>query len=73
MPPFLQTNNHEVDINTGFKIQNYRPKQVSQLLGVSIGTFWNYVKQGKLATKRLSKGVTIVEASEIERFMQGVA
>lgn len=50
--------------------QNYRPKQGAELLGVSLSTLWNYIKAGRIHTKKLSTRVTIIEAKEIDRFMR---
>ena len=50
--------------------QNYRPKQGAELLGVSLSTLWNYIKAGRIHTKKLSPRVTIIEAKELERFMR---
>ena len=49
---------------------NYRPKQGAKLLGVSVSTLWNYIKAGRIHTKKLSPRVTIIEAKELERFMR---
>jgi len=50
-------------------IQNYRPEAVAKRLGVSKSTLWNYIKAGRIHTKKLSSRVTIIEAKELERFM----
>lgn len=55
-------------MNTNIK-QNYRPKEGAEYLAVSIATFWNYVKDGKIKTKKLSPRVTIVSIQELESFV----
>ena len=49
----------------------YRPKEVATYLGVSLATVWNYIKQGKLKTKKLSPQVTIITKEELEKFIGG--
>lgn len=47
----------------------FRPKEVAKYLGVSLATFWNYVQDGKIQTKKLSTRVTIVTIEELESFI----
>jgi len=50
-------------------IQNYRPEVVAKRLGVSKSTLWNWIRDGRIRTKKLSPRVTVIEAKELERFM----
>lgn len=54
------------------EIQNYRVQHVAERLGVSRATIWNYIKQGRLISKKLSPRVTIVESKELQRFMDNL-
>lgn len=47
----------------------YRPKEARIYLGVSLATFWNYVKDGKIKTQKLSSRVTVVSIEELESFI----
>jgi len=49
----------------------YRPKEVCELLGIAKATFWLYVKQGKLKTKKLSERVTVITEDELQKFIDG--
>ena len=49
----------------------YRPKEAAIYLGVSLATVWNYIKQGKLKTTKLSPQVTIIAKKELEKFLNG--
>ena len=50
-------------------IQQYRPKEAARKLGIGESTFWLYVKEGKIHTKKLSARVTIIGEDELLRFM----
>ena len=47
----------------------YRPKEVANLLGIGLSTFWLYVEQNKLVTQKLSKRVTVVSEDELKKFI----
>jgi len=49
--------------------QNYRAKEVSQLLSCGLSTVWLYVKQGKLTPVKLSDRVTIFRREDLENFI----
>lgn len=50
--------------------QTYRPKEAAEFLSIGQSTFFRYVQQGLIKTIKYSKGVTIVEHSELERFLR---
>lgn len=43
----------------------YRPKQVAELLGISMRTYYTMVSRGKLHPVRLSERVTVIARKEI--------
>ena len=43
----------------------YRPKQVAELLGISMRTYYTMVSRGKLHPVKLSERVTVVARKEI--------
>lgn len=45
-----------------------RPKQAWEYLDIPPSTFWLYVKQGKIRTKKLSARVTLISIEELEKF-----
>ena len=47
----------------------YRPNESAEYLCISIATFWNYVKQNKISTKKLTPRVTVVNITELENFI----
>ena len=49
----------------------YRPNEARVYLGISLSTFWNYVKDGKIKTQKLSTRVTVVSIDELEAFING--
>lgn len=51
------------------ELQQYRPSEVSRLLGISLATFWRLVREGKLATKKLTPRTTTVSASSLAAFI----
>lgn len=53
--------------------QNYRPREVSKLLGCGLSTVWLYIKQGKLKSYKLSERVTIVKHKDLDAFINGGA
>jgi len=49
--------------------KNYRPKEVCEILGIGKSTFYFFVKQGKIKTKKLSDRVTVVTEDELQKFL----
>lgn len=47
----------------------YRPKECANYLGVSIGTIWNYIKDRRLETKKISSRVTVISIDSLEQFV----
>ena len=54
----------KTDINTSLQ-EFYRPKQVAELLGVSLRTYYTLIEKGKLHPIKLSERVTIISRKEI--------
>jgi len=50
-------------------LNNLRPKEASQYLGIGLSTVWLYVKQGKLNPIKLSKRVTIFKRSDLDNYI----
>ena len=50
-------------------LKQYRPHQVTELLGISISTFWRLVKVGEIKTQKLTKRTTMVSEVELTRFI----
>ena len=48
----------------------FRPKQAAQYLGIGLSTFWLYVSQGRINTIKLSDRVTVIDESELKRFVE---
>ena len=53
------------------ELQQYRPSEVSRLLGISLATFWRLVREGKLVTKKLTPRTTTVSAADLSAFISG--
>ena len=53
------------------ELQQYRPSEVSRLLGISLATFWRLVREGKLVTKKLTPRTTTVSAADLSAFING--
>jgi predicted site-specific integrase-resolvase len=51
--------------------QFFRPKEAAALIGVSVGSFWNYVRAGKLITTKPSEKVTLVSRDALMAFAGG--
>lgn len=49
--------------------KQYRPKKAAEYLGIGLSTFWLFVKQGKIETKKLSERITVVSEDELKRFI----
>jgi predicted site-specific integrase-resolvase len=49
--------------------QGYRPKQAADYLGISLSSFWNYVRAGKLHTIKLSANITVVTKTELDSLL----
>lgn len=52
-----------------FTLKQYRPHQVTEILGISISTFWRLVKDGEIRTQKLTKRTTTVSEVELTRFI----
>lgn len=50
-------------------LNNLRPKEASQYLGIGLSTVWLYVKQGKLTSIKLSPRVTIFKRQDLDNFV----
>lgn len=48
----------------------YRPQEAAIYLGIGLSTFWRYVKMKKISTQKFTKGVTVIEIKELERFAE---
>jgi len=48
------------------EFQLYRPRQVANMLGISLATFWRLVRDKKLTTKKLTPRTTTVSAKDLE-------
>lgn len=51
-------------------LKQYRPREASKIIGISLSTFWRLVREGKLATKKLTKRTTTVSASDLAAFIE---
>ncbi|WP_235899175.1 helix-turn-helix transcriptional regulator [Hallella mizrahii] len=49
----------------GSRQEFYRPRQVAELLGISLRTFYTMVSRGKLHPVKISERVTVVARKEI--------
>ena len=47
----------------------YRAKEVAILLGVSRSTIWRYAKNGLLAPKKITNGVTVFDVDELNKLI----
>lgn len=47
----------------------YRPKEAAHYLGIGLSTFWLFVKESKIKTKKLSTRTTVVTKEELDRFL----
>lgn len=69
---------NETQLNTSAGINHgvgtiqefYRPKQVAELLGISMRTYYNLIDKGKLHPIKLSERVTVVSRKEIFRMIE---
>jgi predicted site-specific integrase-resolvase len=48
-----------------------RAKQIAKLYGVSVPTLWRYARLGKITPIKITKGVTVFDSQEIEKFFNG--
>jgi len=51
--------------------QAYRPAEAAVYLGISLSTFWLYVKRGRLVTTKISDRVTIVSREQLDKLLGG--
>jgi len=47
----------------------YRPKEVSEMLSVSMATVWNYIKDGKLKKINPSSRVALIHIDDINAML----
>ena len=52
-------------VNVSSRQEFYRPRQVAELLGISLRTYYTMVRRGKLHPVKLSERVTVVARKEI--------
>ena len=52
------------------KKRYYSPKEVSIILGVSLGTVYNYISEGYLKCTKLGKKTVRISKKSIERFIK---
>lgn len=55
---------------SGQQIEFLSTKEVQELLGVSRGTIYNYIKAGKLIQHNLSSGKVVFDREEVLRFIK---
>lgn len=46
-----------------------RPKQATQILGVSIATLWRLIRDKKIPVNRLTERTTAIRAGDLRAFM----
>lgn len=56
--------------NSGQKTEFLSTKEVQELLGVSRGTIYNYIKLGKLHQHNLSSGKVVFDREEVIKFIK---
>lgn len=44
----------------------YRPKEAAEYLTIGLSTLWLYVKQGKLHSKKITKGKTVFTKEDLD-------
>lgn len=47
----------------------YTPDEIAQMLRLSIGTIWNYIRSGKLPASKLGRKYIISE-DQLKRFLE---
>jgi len=50
-------------------LANFRPSEAARYLRISIAQLWNYIKDGKIKTVKLSKQVTIIRRADLDHFI----
>ena len=45
--------------------KKYRAKELALYLGVGLSTIWRWVKENKIKSHKLSKGVTVFDIDEV--------
>lgn len=47
----------------------YTPEQVAQILQLSVGTVWRYIREGKLPASKVARGYRITD-EQLKRFLE---
>ncbi len=47
----------------------YTPEQVAQILQLSVGTIWKYIRDGKLPASKIARGYRITD-DQLKRFLE---
>lgn len=47
----------------------YTPEQVAQILQLSVGTVWKYIREGKLPASKIARGYRITD-DQLKRFLE---
>ena len=58
-------------VNVSSRQEFYRPRQVAELLGISLRTYYTMVSRGKLHPVKLAERVTVVARKEILSMIEG--
>ena len=51
----------------------YRIKEAAEQLSIGKSTLWKYINQGKINSIKLSPGITVIAAAELERYVNEAA
>ena len=54
-------------------LENFRPSEAAHHLRVSTSQLWNFIKDGKIKTVKLSKQVTIIRKADLDNFIAKAA
>jgi excisionase family DNA binding protein len=46
--------------------KNYRAKELALYIGVGLSTIWRWTKEGKIRSKKISRGVTVFDIDEVK-------
>lgn len=53
-----------------YLLQQYRPREASKIIGVSLSTFWRLVRDGKLKTSKLTPRTTTISSKDLAAFIE---
>lgn len=45
--------------------QKYRAKELAEYLGVGLSTIWRWVKDSKIRSQKITRGVTVFDIDEV--------